>query len=238
MADRYPQATVRGVDLYPPQQEWVPPNCILEVDDITKSFTYKTKFDLIHIRQVLGSFSWSEWDKLYKRVYDNLEPGGWIEQLEQSVQVRCDDGSAPKDAPILHGWKAIVPAAEASGNPATVYDEMKERIEKAGFINVQSDVKKMPYGSWPRHPVYKDVGRCNKVHYLAGLEGWSMWLLTKVYLLLLHSHADANFFTVWKAGAVVSRAGPALSHATLCGYEQSSVSSVSECAQSLGSEAV
>ena len=29
-ADRYPQAIVRGVDLYPPPQDWVPPNCILE----------------------------------------------------------------------------------------------------------------------------------------------------------------------------------------------------------------
>lgn len=29
-ADRYPHATVYGVDLYPPPQDWVPPNCILE----------------------------------------------------------------------------------------------------------------------------------------------------------------------------------------------------------------
>lgn len=29
-ADRYPQAIVKGVDLYPPPEDWVPPNCILE----------------------------------------------------------------------------------------------------------------------------------------------------------------------------------------------------------------
>lgn len=29
--------TVHGVDLYPPPQKWVPPNCILEVDDFTKA---------------------------------------------------------------------------------------------------------------------------------------------------------------------------------------------------------
>lgn len=187
VSDRYPQATVRGVDLYPPQQEWVPPNCILEVDDITKNFTYKTKFDLIHLRQLFGSFSYAEWDKLYKRIYDNLEPGGWIEQLEQNPKVECDDGSAPPDEPVLGSYEVIKAAAEASGNPVTVYDQMKERIAKAGFRNVHEVVMKMPYGSWPRHPVYKDVGRCNKIHYLAGLEGWSLWLLTKVFLLSQHT---------------------------------------------------
>lgn len=30
VADRYPHATVRGVDLSPPPEDWVPPNCILE----------------------------------------------------------------------------------------------------------------------------------------------------------------------------------------------------------------
>ena len=30
VADRYPHATIHGVDLYPPPQDWVPPNCILE----------------------------------------------------------------------------------------------------------------------------------------------------------------------------------------------------------------
>lgn len=36
VADQRPNCTVHGVDLYPPPQTWVPPNCILEVDDLTK----------------------------------------------------------------------------------------------------------------------------------------------------------------------------------------------------------
>lgn len=35
VADRYPNTTVTGVDLYPPPQTFVPPNCVLEVDDAT-----------------------------------------------------------------------------------------------------------------------------------------------------------------------------------------------------------
>ena len=36
VADRFPNLTVHGVDLYPPPAKWVPPNCIFEVDDFTK----------------------------------------------------------------------------------------------------------------------------------------------------------------------------------------------------------
>ena len=36
VADRFPNLTVHGVDLYPPPQTWVPPNCIFEVDDLSK----------------------------------------------------------------------------------------------------------------------------------------------------------------------------------------------------------
>lgn len=33
---RWVSAKVRGVDLYPPPDNWVPPNCILKVDDVLK----------------------------------------------------------------------------------------------------------------------------------------------------------------------------------------------------------
>ena len=144
------------------------------VDDVTRDFTFKIAFDLIHCRQLLGSFSFEEWDKLYKRAYDNLEPGGWFEQLEDSIRVQCDDGSAPSDAPILGFQDLMAPIAKASGNPTNVFDEMRGRIEKAGFINVQEKTMKLPLGDWPKHPVYKDAGTCNKIHFLAGMEGWVM----------------------------------------------------------------
>lgn len=36
VADQFPSAIVCGVALYPPPATWVPPNCILEVDDISR----------------------------------------------------------------------------------------------------------------------------------------------------------------------------------------------------------
>ena len=61
---------VHGVDLFPPQTSFVPPNCFLEVEDVGKEWTWKEKFDLIHMRLMLGAFTDSEWEDLYRKCYE------------------------------------------------------------------------------------------------------------------------------------------------------------------------
>lgn len=61
---------VHGVDQYPPPRDWVGPNCILEVDDVTKDWTWSKKFSLIHIRQLMGFFTVDEWKNLYQQAYE------------------------------------------------------------------------------------------------------------------------------------------------------------------------
>jgi hypothetical protein len=77
-------ATVRGVDLYPPPVGWVPPNCILEVDDVLEEWTWRQKFDLIHMRLLLGAFTPEEWGKVYKNVMSRHQSwfGATIEAAE------------------------------------------------------------------------------------------------------------------------------------------------------------
>lgn len=69
-ADKFPDAQVYGVDIFPPANTWVPPNCFLEVEDVAKEWTWKQKFDLIHIRFMIGAFTDDEWDDLYRKVYE------------------------------------------------------------------------------------------------------------------------------------------------------------------------
>ena len=87
VADRFPSAFVQGVDLAPVPDNWMPPNCKFEVDDILKPWEFKEngKFDLLHLRMMYGSFTDEQWRLLYKQAYKNLTPGGWIEQLEPSI---------------------------------------------------------------------------------------------------------------------------------------------------------
>ena len=69
--------------------KWTAPNCIFEVDNITEHWTFSNKFDLVHLRYLVGSFSHSEWEALYRRAYDALQPGGWIEQVEVGKLLCC-----------------------------------------------------------------------------------------------------------------------------------------------------
>ena len=61
------QASVHAVDMFPQPNTWVPPNCFLEVEDVTKEWTWREKFDLVHIRYLIGSFTPQEWNDLYKQ---------------------------------------------------------------------------------------------------------------------------------------------------------------------------
>ncbi|KAJ5116817.1 hypothetical protein N7456_001165 [Penicillium angulare] len=178
-ADMFPEAMVRGVDLFPPPVTWVPPNCMLEVDDVLKEWTWRQPFDLIHLRQMLGAFTVAEWDQVWKKCYDNLEPGGWIEQIEGSPFVRCDDGSAPKDNSTLYFGIKACEAADNWGHPLTLSDWMKGSLEKAGFVDIQEKTYKWPIGPWAKDPVLKEAGRLHYHQWLSGMEGWAMFFLTK-----------------------------------------------------------
>ena len=63
----------------------MPPNCRFEVDDVLKNWEYAQKFDLIHIRFMLGAFEEKQWTGVYKQSFQNLLPGGWIELVEMDA---------------------------------------------------------------------------------------------------------------------------------------------------------
>lgn len=179
MADMFPNAVVRGVDLYPPPVSWIPPNCVLEVDDVLQPWTWAQKFDLIHLRHGIGAFSPDEWDTLLKQCYDNLEPGGWFEQVEMNIAVDCDDSSIPEDSVLWTWGPRCFAAGEKTGKSLDITKTMRSTIEKAGFTDIHEKYDKWPIGGWPRDKTLKEAGMVNVQHWLAGMEGYSMYLLTK-----------------------------------------------------------
>jgi hypothetical protein len=135
VADMFPNTIVRGDDLFPPPVSWVPSNCILEVDDVLL-WTWRQKFDLMHIRHGLGIFTPQEWNELYKKCYDNLEAGGWFEKMGMNICCECDDGSIPEDN-ILFTWRPrFFAAGEKLGKSLNIMKTMRASFEKAGFIDV------------------------------------------------------------------------------------------------------
>lgn len=164
------------------------------------------------MRHMLGAMNKQEWAALYRRIYDNLEPGGWIEQVEGDIGIFCDDGSLPKDSMIETNFRQLFLDCGARANrPLDTIDTMRSGIEAAGFINVQQQDYKQPIGSWPKLSVYKDAGWACKEQFLRGVEGYVMWFLThnqpnpwsveevQVYLAKLKNEVNQGWHIYQKA---------------------------------------
>ncbi|XTI92278.1 S-adenosyl-L-methionine-dependent methyltransferase [Cenococcum geophilum] len=190
LADEHPAAEVTGIDLSPIQPEFLPPNCKFEIDDCCLNWTFPLNhFDLIHIRCLYGSVA--DWPRLYKEVYNHLEPGGWLNQLEMDIQFKSDDGTCPPDN-ILSQWSStFISAGEASGKTFKIAERAKPFITAAGFDNVVQTRYKVPLGGWSSDPKLRELGRWNLLHCYQGAEGWGLFLLTRV---LEWSLAEANVF--------------------------------------------
>lgn len=174
VADEYPSTVVTGFDLSPPPQHWVPPNCKLEVDDVLKPWDFHNKFDLVHFRDMHASFSDEQWRLVYKQAYNNIAPGGWIEQVEPGIEFYSDDGSVAPDSTLGKWGSMFYPLFEKMGKPVDTMFHFKRRIEAAGFTNVHEKTYKVPLGDWVKNPVLKEAGRYGKTQFLEGMEGYTM----------------------------------------------------------------
>ena len=46
------------------------PNCYLEVEDILQDWSWRHKFNLIHMRLLFGAFMHEEWERVYRKYYE------------------------------------------------------------------------------------------------------------------------------------------------------------------------
>jgi hypothetical protein len=166
------------VDLSPIQPQFTPPNCKFEIDDVTLPWTYTQSFDFINIRSLYGSIG--DWPALYAQVYNNLEPGGYLHEMEMSIQFKSDDGTLTKDH-VLSQWSDLFhEASERFGKSFYEVWNLSTYIRNAGFVDVEERVYKVPVNGWPADPHMKELGRWNLLHITQGAEGWGLYLLTKV----------------------------------------------------------
>lgn len=65
------------------------------------------------------------------------------------------------------------------GRRLDTIDTMTSSIRKAGFVDIHEVEYKWPIGPWPKDQQLKEAGTVNYQHWMSGVEGWCMWLLTK-----------------------------------------------------------
>lgn len=137
---------------------------------------YKHLFDFIHIRGLYGCLE--DWDHLYSQAFQHLAPGGYIEQVETDIIHHSDDGSM-RNTKIEEAGILSAKSAAHFGKQFDIVKGMKEKMIKAGFVDVTEHRFKLPVGPWPKDKHLKTVGRYQRLVWEESLEMWVMLLWTR-----------------------------------------------------------
>ncbi|KAI8167541.1 Secondary metabolism regulator LAE1 [Colletotrichum sp. SAR 10_65] len=206
MGDEFDHAEVIGNDLSAIQPEWTPPNVKFEIDDVESPWLHPSKFDFIFSRYLAGSIG--DWPKLVGNVYDNLNPGGWAEFQDYDFLFKSDDGSYKEEH---HTWQwntQFIDATVSIGRESRPGPKLEQWVRDAGFVNVRHFVHKWPIGPWPKDAYYKDIGMCNLIQLLDGLEAFTLrvfcgvlqWPEAKVLVMLAKVRAELKAGTFHSYG--------------------------------------
>ncbi|KAH0385140.1 S-adenosyl-L-methionine-dependent methyltransferase, partial [Aureobasidium melanogenum] len=177
MADKFPEAQVTGTDLSPIQPDLVPCNCVFEIDDASLDWTWEeNQLDYVHVREMFGSIA--DWDLFCSEALRCIAPGGYIEIMEHSTTMACDDDSLPPKH-FYHTWgRTINDLSEKWGKTFNTWKESKALLEKAGFVDVVEKRFKWPMNGWPNDPALKQLGELNQLRLTEHVQGFTLRLLT------------------------------------------------------------
>ncbi|KAF4447222.1 hypothetical protein F53441_9209 [Fusarium austroafricanum] len=178
-ADDHPSAEVIGVDLSPIQPSFVPPNVRFIIDDIEEEWQYSTKFDYIHSRMMNSSVD--DWASYAKKIYDHLEPGGYVELQEIDIFCKSDDDTLKEEHKLSQWAQLLYDASVKLGRPYFIPSNLKDVLTKAGFEDVTQAQFKWPSNKWPKDKKHKELGLWNNENANFFLETVAIAPLTRAH---------------------------------------------------------
>jgi len=178
LADKLEHSQIIGNDLSPIQPRWVPANVEFEVDDCESEWPRRAFFDFIHSRYMAGSIS--DWPKFMRQCHDNLKPGGWAEFQDFDLHNYSEDDSIPEESYVIEFYTNLIDAMEQAGKTACPGRRLAGWARDAGFVNVHHEIFKLPIGPWAKDERMKEIGACNLLQLLEGLEAFTLGLFTRV----------------------------------------------------------
>ncbi|KAG7130943.1 Secondary metabolism regulator LAE1 like protein [Verticillium longisporum] len=180
-------------DEYP---EWAPPNVKFLVDDVELDWAEPEPYDHIHCKYMAGSIK--DWPRLVQQIYDNLKPGGWVEFQEAENTLLSEDGSLKPYNAMVVMMEGLKDACNKIGRTMDPAPSFRGWVEGASFENVNSQIFKLPVGSWAKDPMLKECGTLMRINFLDGVEGFTAALFRDV---LLWSQEEVSVLNaqVWTA---------------------------------------
>ncbi|ROW14996.1 hypothetical protein VPNG_03427 [Cytospora leucostoma] len=176
-ATQHPEANVIGTDLSLIQPADAPANCTFikensEYDEWV--YEYQDPFDFVYMRLVNSCFD--DHRTVFRKAFENLKPGGWIELNDATFELLCTDGSI--EGTSIQKWsESMFQASEACGRDFKVPHKYKQWLIDTGFVDVVEEVGPMPGNPWPSDPKFHELGRWQMTNFYRGLRGMSFKLL-------------------------------------------------------------
>ncbi|KAJ3493889.1 hypothetical protein NLG97_g4448 [Lecanicillium saksenae] len=180
MGDEFPQSQIVATDLSPIQPEDVPPNVSFFVEDSSEPWEFSQKYDYIHTRVTSGCWESFE-EQIAKQAFANLQPGGWFESQEFDSVIACDDGTLDPDSALVRWFHDMAVAGDICNRPTVMSHTLREIYERAGFVDVQEQIFKMPTNGWPKDERLKDIGHMWERNFMSGFAGFSFSMFNRAF---------------------------------------------------------
>jgi SAM-dependent methyltransferase len=184
MADKFPNTEVLGIDIAAVQPAFVPPGVIFEIEDAEEDWLWPSDhFDFVHGRDLLTAIR--DWPRLISQAFRVMRPGGWIQLASTIPDVQSDDNTLPPNCAFKEVGDTFLEMGEKMGAPVTAPRRWSTQLERAGFINVEDVVLKIPSNPWPKDKRLRSVGAIERAMLVDGLEaymlrGWTQNMGRKV----------------------------------------------------------
>ncbi|KAK5992826.1 Secondary metabolism regulator LAE1 [Cladobotryum mycophilum] len=131
--------------------------------------------DLIHMRLLLGSIQSDKWPDVYSKMFEHLEPGGYMEQLEVDWTPRWEGDDVPVESAMREWADLFLRAMDRFNRSARVSTENTKRmVEAAGFTDFQETTVRCYVNPWSPDRHMREVARWFNLGFSLGLEAMSM----------------------------------------------------------------
>lgn len=114
----------------------------------------------------------------------HTKPGGYFEFQDYGCELFSHDGTRQTGQDPNHPYGEffglLTNISAKFGRPLVIARTLKERMIKAGFVDVQERKEVWPLGDWPKDKRLKDIGRYGKIGAVESAEPFGLALLTRV----------------------------------------------------------
>lgn len=154
-----------------------PENVFFEICDAEDEWGFTTPFDLIHMRAITSCFQNPK--AVFASALKSLAPGGYIHLRDPILPFRYL--TPPPDDCALKKWNdLLIEAAEKAGRRWTDAHNYRDWLVELGYRDVVEIIERVPLSPWAKGQRMKVISLWLQQDMLAGVEGMTMALLTRV----------------------------------------------------------